>query len=587
MSLASRGVRRLLPSAPALIVTVTALFALPSQAGGFRLSKWSAFGCGLGALAIALFRRATPLRFPKRWWPLGVFSALALVLPAFSSTLAAAHWPSALGIFTGLAFFFLTVFTLQDDESARRANLIVLTACGALCAIIILLQAAGLRWLTSDVYTGLEFRSPGTFGNPNWAAAFIAPLVPISLALAQTAPRRWLFYATAALLAIATVATLSKGGVVTLVAALLAFLVLGRTTPGRRQIALLTIASACVVGALAFAWQHDLWTHATWLRGRVFLWRAALIMLAEHPITGTGLGGYTSAYGAAAASLIHGDTRAFMPLATVDFTHHDLLQFAAEGGILTAAAFVVVIVAAISHAHRRTDPLSRAVGGAVAALVVNGFADAPLRVPSTFVLFFFLLGYLWPAAPAISPQRSLLGVIALLGLLQGIRFAAGNSYWTLGRGALAANQPAVEDLEQARFWIPEHGRSAAQHARALARAGRFKDALAASNTAASLRFDFDDEIFRRDLQSRSLDRGAAIRLWQEFAARYPALVTPYLRLGALYLRDNNRPAAIAAYRAVLHSQQPTARAEAARKEARRLLQSLLSASPRAPALDQH
>jgi hypothetical protein len=277
--------------------------------------------------------------------------------------------------------------------------------------------------------------------------------------------------------------------------------------------------------------------------------------------------------------LIDGDPTAFMPLSSVDFAHHDLLQFAAEGGLLTAVAFIVVVVAAWIQAHRRSDPLSLAVGGAVAALVVNGFADSPLRVPSTFVLFFFLLGWLSPAerAPAHRPILAWLpAAIVLLGLLQGVRFAAGNAAWTLGRDALSAGMPAVADLERARFWMPEHGRSASQYARALARAGRFDAALAASTRAAALRFDFDDEIFRRDLQGRSLDRAAQVSQWQELGARFPALFTPQMRLGALHLRGNDRAAAIAAYEAVLANQQPSKRAAAARTQARGILQSLLS-----------
>jgi tetratricopeptide (TPR) repeat protein len=197
-------------------------------------------------------------------------------------------------------------------------------------------------------------------------------------------------------------------------------------------------------------------------------------------------------------------------------------------------------------------------------------------VPSTFVLFFFLLGWLSPTALRARGVRPLLGVIALLGVLQGVRFAAGNAYWTLGRDALAARQPAIVHLERTRFWMPEHGRSASQYARALSRAGRFDDALAASAVAASLRFDFDDEIFRRDLRTRSLARAAAIGQWQEFSASFPALVTPYLRLGALHLQANDRAAAIAAYEAVLANPQPTSRAEAARTQARRVLKSLSS-----------
>jgi O-antigen ligase len=580
MSSASRDVRRLVPLAPALLVGVTALAALPQQAGGFRLTKWSAFGFALAALSVALFFRKAPLRLPRSWLPLGAFVASSLALPVFSPALAPTHWPTALGMLSGLALFFVTALALDDDERARRSVLVVLVGSGVLCSVVVLLQAAGLRWLTSEVYTGLEFRSPGTFGNPNWAAAFLAPLVPLALGLAATGERSRLYHGAAALLAIATVATLSKGGVATLVVAVFVFVALGRRVPRRRKLALLALAAVGAAVALAVAWQNDLFTQAPWLRGRLFLWRSALFIVGEQPLTGAGLGGYTAAYGRAAAALIDGGRTAFMPLSTVDFAHHDLLQFAAEGGLVTAVAFVAVVVAALVRAHRRSDPLSSAVGAAVAALVVNGFADSPLRVPSTFVLFFFLLGWLSPSSERASGHRSIpasiLAISALVGLLQGVRFAAGNAAWTLGRDALSAGEPAVADLERARFWMPEHGRSASQYARALARAGRFDDALAASTEAASLRFDFDDEIFRRDLLGRSLDRAAQIRQWQELGARFPALVTPQLRLGALHLRGNDRAAAIAAYEAVLANQQPTKRAEAARTQARGILQSLLS-----------
>lgn len=573
MTLAARDVRRL---APAMLVAIVALFALPQQAGGFRLTKWSVFGVGLGVIGIGCLVRKAPLRLPSRWLPLGVFVAISVVLPAFSSSLVLTHWPSALGALSGLALFFVTAVAFDDRDDARRASLVVLTGGGAVCALIVLLQAAGLRWLTSDVYTGLEFRAPGTFGNPNWAAAFLAPLVPLSLGLAATAKRRWLYQAAAALLAVATVATLSKGGVVTLAAGLFVFVVLGYSVPRGRRLALVAALTVCAAAALALAlaWQRDLATEASWLRGRVFLWRAALVIVGEHPLTGCGLGGYPAAYGRAAATLVDGDPAAFMPLSSVDFAHHDLLQLAAEGGLLTAAAFVVVVVAALASAHRRGDPLSRAVGAAVGALVVNGFADSPLRVPSTFVLFFFLLGWLSPTAPGGKAYRPLFGAIALLGAVQGVRFAAGNAYWTRGRDALAESQPAVAHLERARFWMPEHGRSASQYARALGRAGRFDDALAASAVAASLRFDFDDEIFRRDLQTRSLDRAVAISQWKELSSRFPGLVTPQLRLGALYLRAGDRAAAIAAYQAVVENPQPTKRAEAARAQARSVLQLL-------------
>lgn len=582
MSGAARELGRLVPLAPALLVAATALFALPEQAGGFRLAKWSVFGLGLAVTSAALLVRPAPLKRPVRWWPLGAFLASAVLLPALSSSSAATHWPSALGVVSGFALLVVTVGALDADDGARRTSLMVLVATGALGSLVVLLQAAGLRWLTSDVYTGLEFRAPGTFGNPNWAAAFLAPLVPLSLGLATCAERRrWWYAGAAALLSIATLATLSKGGAATLGAGLFVFAGLGQSVPRRRQLTLLGAAALGGIALLAVAWQQGA-AEASWLRGRLFLWRAAVSIVVEHPLTGAGLGAYPVAYGPAAAALIDGDATAFMPLSSVDFAHNDLLQFAAEGGLVTAAAFVVALVAALALAHRRSDPSSRAVGAAVAALAVNGLFDSPLRVPSTFVLFFFLLGWLWPSAPSKASYRLLLAALGLLGALQGVRFAAGNANWTEGRDALAAGKPAVAPLERARFWMPEHGRSASQYARALGRAGRFDEALAASVAAAAVRFDLDDEIFRRDLLSRRLDRAAAIRQWQELSERYPLLITPQLRLGALHLRGNDREAAIAAYETAAANPQATKRGEAAREQARRVLRSLLSPPRRDP-----
>ena len=568
---------RLVALSPALVIAATALFALPHQAGGYRLAKWGAFGAALALSAIALLIARVPLRAPRAWYAPAAFVGVAALLPAFSSALAPTHWPTAAGFVCGLALFLVTAAAV--DGEARRESFVVLTATGAVCAVVVLSQVAGLRWLTSEVYTDLEFRAPGTFGNPNWAAAFLAPLVPLSLALAATAGKRRLHLGVAALLAVATVATLSKGGVVTLIAGWLVYCLLDRGMPTRARLGVLGGVVACMVVGLVFAWQHELFTTAPWLRGRIFLWRVALYLIGAHPAGGVGLGGYVPAYGEGAAVLVHGDAGAFIPLSSVDFAHNDLLQLAAEGGLLTAVTFAALIVSALKVTD---DPLARAASAAIAAIGVNGLADSPLRVPSTFVLLFFLLGWRASGGPSVRRAWPVWVTIAALGIVQSVRFTAGDAYWTLGRDALRANQPAVADLARARFFMPEHGRSASHHARALARAGRIGEALEVATRAATLRFDFDDEIFRRDLEVRTLEREAAIQTWQELSARFPMLVTPHLRLGALYLQANDRAAAIGAYETVLASSQSTKRADEARAQARGVLRSLLSRTPEDP-----
>lgn len=585
---------------PALIVALTAWFALPEQAGGYRLAKWGMLGWALSVLSFVLLvrlfaARQRAVRWPEPGWALGLFMVGSIGLPLLSPALSPTHWPGALGLLSGLALFSVTALAINTVAAARRASLAVLTLSGAVCALLVLSQAAGLRWLTEGLPTTLEFRSPGSFGNPNWAAAFLAPLAPLSLALAASSGAsgwRKLHHANAALLALATAATLSKGGLLSLGAGAVAYALLDPRLPRTRRRTLLGAMLAGALGLLLLAWHLDWWATTPWLRGRLFLWRVALWLASEHPLTGVGLAGYVAEYGRAAATLLQHDPGRFMPLSSVDFAHNDVLQFAAEGGVLSAAAFVLVGVQALRRATRRqSDALYRAAGAALAAIYVNGLADSPLREPATFALFFFLLGWLAPTAPATTAMPSpwtrrgvaaLLALVGLLSALQGIRYTAGHLLWTRGRDAFkgdrsaAAAAIALSDLSRARFYLPEHGRIASHYTLALARAGQWHAALEAAKVTNSLHFDFDDQMLQRDLEADLLSPEDAIALWQGFAARYPQLLTPQLRLGDLYRERGDVAAATRAYQRVLGASQDTPRAGQVREQARRKLRALES-----------
>ena len=591
--------RRRIALYPALIVVLTAWFALPEQAGAYRLAKWGMFGFALAAtsftLLVRLFARQRPVAWPRPGWALGVFMAASIGLPALSPALGPTHWPGALGLLSGLALFFVTGIALNADAAARRASLVALTISGTACALLVLAQAAGLRWLTDGLPASLEFRSPGSLGNPNWAAAFLAPLAPMSLGLAATTAtpsRRKLHRAAAALLVVATAVTLSKGGMLSLAAGGVMFALLDPRLPKPRRRALWGAVVATVLSTLLLGWHLDWWTTAPWLRGRLFLWRVALWLASEHPLTGVGLGGYVSGYGPTAATLLQHDPTLFMPLSSVDFTHDDVLQFAVEGGLVTAVAFVLVGVQALRWATRARarhggDALECAAGAALSAIFVNGLADSPMHEPATFALFFFLLGWLAPTTPSHAPapwtRRSvaaLLVLVTLLGVLQGIRYTVGNLFWTRGRDALRDDRSAeaaalaVPDLARARFYLPEQGRIASHYTLALARAGQSHAALEASKTTNALHFDLDDQMLQRDLQAELLSAEEAIAMWQDFAARYPQLLTPQLRLGDLFLEMGDGAAATRAYQSVLAAPQDTPRASQVREQARRNLQAL-------------
>jgi len=593
----SQNARSCTALGPALVVALTAGFALPEQAGGYRLAKWGMFGFALAAaslmLLVRLFGRQRPVGWPRPGWALGLFIVASIGLPALSPALGPTHWSGALGLLSGLALFFVTAIALDTDAAARRASLAAATLSGTACALLVLAQAAGLRWLTDGLPTSLEFRSPGSLGNPNWAAAFLAPLAPLSLALAATTAkpsRRRLHHAVAALLVLATAATLSKGGMLSLAAGGVMFALLDPRLPKPRRRALWAAVLATMLATLLLAGHFDWWTTAPWLRGRLFLWRVALWLTREHPLTGVGLGGYVSAYGPVAATLLQHDATLFMPLSSVDFTHDDVLQFAVEGGLVSAVAFVLVGLQAWSWATRAGarhggDALERAVGAALSAIFVNGLFDSPLHVPATFALFFFLLGWLAPAAPAPAPSTrrsvaALLVLVVLLGALQGIRYTVGDLFWTRGRDALKNDRSAeaaaiaVADLARAHFYLPEQGRIASHYTLALARAGRWDAAIEAAKMTNALHFDLDDQLLQRDLQADRLSADEAIALWQELAARYPQLVTPQLRLADLYLEKGDVAAASRAYESVLAAPQDTPRASQVREQARRSLRAL-------------
>jgi len=581
---------------PALIVALTAWFALPEQAGGYRLAKWGMLGWALSLLSFVLLvrlfaARQRALRWPQPGWALGLFMVASIGLPPLSPALSPTHWPGALGLLSGLALFAVTALALGTVAAARRGSLAVLTLSGAAGALLVLSQAAGLRWLTEGLPTTLEFRSPGSLGNPNWAAAFLAPLAPMSLALAATSASpswRKLHHANAGLLALATAATLSKGGLLTLAVGAVMYALSEPRMPRTQRRTILVAMLAGALGALLLAWHFDWFATAPWLRGRLFLFRVALRLTSEHPLTGVGLGGYLAKYGAAAATLLQHDPALFMPLSSVDFAHDDVLQFAAEGGVLSAAGFVLVGVQALRRATRREgDALARAAGSALAAIYVNGLADSPLREPATFALFFFLLGWLAPATPTALPSpwtrrgvAALLALVGLLGALQGIRYTAGHLLWTRGRDAFKDDRSAeaagiaLPDLSRARFYLPEHGRIASHHTLALARAGQWHAALEAARVTNSLHFDFDDQMLERDLEADLLSPEDAITLWQDFTARYPQLLTPQLRLGDLYLEKGDVAAATRAYQRVLSGPQDAPRAGQVREQARRKLRAL-------------
>lgn len=573
---------------------LVALFVLPDLPGAYRLSKWGMSGVVLMVLAALLLAA----RVGGRQWAMprertlvalaAAFAAAAIVLPLGSTEFAVAHGAGMLRMAMGVSFALLTALAFAAEPERRRQGLMLLATIGGACALVVILQALGVELLRNQHFQSAEFRAPGTFGNPNWAAAFLLPLAPLTLALlaseASTSGKR-LLRVLLVLIVAATLATLSKAGALALCGGLIVYALLGGTPAGRRR-GLAAIVAAAIALTAILALFGDRFTTLSWVQGRLFLWHGALYLAAENPLAGLGLGGYMPAYPRAAAQVIGGDAEAFMPLGVISFLHNDPLQIAVEGGLVTAVLYLALVATVALMSHRRADVLSRGVGAAIIAIFLYGFADSPLQLPATFMLFWFLVGWLCAgrSEPGAEPSQAVPSarhrriavtgfvIVALaIGSVEAVRFTAGNLLWADGASPdQRGDRTGEAALRRAVALLPDVGQLRSAYARVLLARGQRDEALRQLEVAGRLYHNVDD-LYRR---ITLLDRAQHQQAWQDLAARFPALITPHFRLGLIHLQRGEIAQARQAFNRVMSSSQ-TGRAARGYKERARVTLSQL------------
>lgn len=458
--------------------------------------------------------------------------------------------------------------------------------------MIVLLQAIGANFLTNSHLTSIEFRSPGTFGNPNWAASFLLPLAPISISLVGITDNRREKLALNILtiiIIIGTLFTLSKAGSLALVGGIIIFFLLDQRRDPKARLLILLAVIVSAVAVILFAGIKDYFYTFPWIQGRLFLWKAAVILIADHPFSGVGLGGFLPSYPIAAARLINGDPTVFMPLGTINFVHNDPLQIAVEGGLPTAILYLLFVTLVIYTAYIRKEVISLGIGAAIAAMFIYGFADSPLQLPATFMLFWFLIGLVMAGKEdtTLPPNdhnnskwlsirlmviKIVIFIITLLSFIQGVRFIAGNILWTKGIAMLSENhRSGIEALRVATFCLSEIGQVRSDYAKALAHNGRNNEAMKEINTALNLYFNFNDVFFRLNLLEKISDLNTVIDEWQRLSMKFPSLLTPHYRLGSIYLSRGDVASATKEFQKVLESNQQTRQAELYQEKTRQIL----------------
>jgi len=278
----------------------------------------------------------------------------------------------------------------------------------------------------------------GPFANHNHFAGYMELLIPLPIALVITravkGEVRVLYGFAAAIMGLAAVASLSRGGMISLGATLVFIALVGLRMPAARRsvrrgkfpelegdkqskggfravASQIAVVTALVIGIGAGV----IWIGAdpiiqrvtqgqpvegqsqeTFSASRGWIWRDTITMIRANPLLGVGLGAYVTAFNIYTKS--DGSMR-------VPQAHNDYLQIVADCGIvggLIALWFVILVFKNVARGLRAREPLVAALalasGAGIFGILVHSLFDFNLQIPSNALLFLVLVAVASSAA---------------------------------------------------------------------------------------------------------------------------------------------------------------------------------------------
>ncbi|MEN3335989.1 MAG: hypothetical protein V7641_5354 [Blastocatellia bacterium] len=443
VSIAKRHLHKIIATGLMIAVAFTAL------AHG-AVEPWSLFlfECILLAFValwavMAIKEKQLHLEIPDLAWPLGALALVGIVqsfaladstgrLMSLSKDVGATRAAVIALIFLIIGSLIAANFWATRARLLRLANF--LTLFGLAMAVFALVQHFAWNgkfyWIRPT-----EAPSPfGPFANHNHFAGLMELLIPIPLGLLLTravrGEMRWLYGFAALMMSLAVLASLSRGGMVSLAASVGFILLLSlrarryrdERRDARSRLAAVVGRIAITVTILIVIAAGVFWIGAdpiiervagdqlatrgapaeSFFNSRGWVWRDTLTMIRANPLTGVGLGAYGTAFSLYTAS--DGSLR-------VPQAHNDFLQIVADCGIiggLLALWFLALLVRALASGIKARDPLmagmSLGCGASAFAILVHSIFDFNLQVPSNALLFLLLAAVLAQIAAAVRAQ---------------------------------------------------------------------------------------------------------------------------------------------------------------------------------------
>ena len=299
---------------------------------------------------------------------------------------------------SGYAVFAFTCTWLASYSTGRRRLLaIAVIVAGAIAMTAVAHFVVGTK-LLFGLYKPKDFapRFVAPLLNPNHLAALLAFATPLSIGLAVASPgRRILWLGLGSLTAGVCLLTESRGGAIALVMGLMTaagFMWIQKrrgdaaaetpTKIPRAVVVPAVIVMACALALLAAftaggviqelsSTSTDELSDAGY---KLEAWRSSQKLMAHHPLTGVGRGGFEAAF-----------TRPH-PSGQKVFSHveNEYLQTIIDWGIPAAAGMALVLILMVVTGFRRglVGPLEAGAVGGLVALAAHNFVDFNLQFPA-------------------------------------------------------------------------------------------------------------------------------------------------------------------------------------------------------------
>lgn len=336
-----------------------------------------------------------PVRWNPLYPPMLGFAAVAATQAVFNLT--AYRYATLLVCLQYVAYGALLFVATQiaGDAGSTKNLFLTFASFGSAVALFAICQylsgTPNFYWLRSPGNGNLIF---GPYFNRNHYAGLMEMLTPLGLVLSLSrlvhGGQRILAAFAAIIMAGSIVVTLSRGGVISLVAELLIlFWITSRAQKGsliRNRMLLLVVLT---LAFLAFVGSSTTWSHLGDLQ-ESFRWdvlKDSLRMFAHKPILGWGLGTFETVYPA---------YRSFYTTLYVNAAHNDYLQVLVETGILGFACvlwFISVLYRTGAKDFRHWNQSWRGALQLSALIGCTGFLvhsalDFSLQVPGNAAFFY-------------------------------------------------------------------------------------------------------------------------------------------------------------------------------------------------------